>query len=1244
MSAMANATPIISTVKNASIKEKMMKETDAVPKASILDFCEEHYEDILPNIMDRARPDKRKEVQTRLDFGESPKKVRRERENSLNSRAGNSPIRFHHERSRTCGRERHDDINVFNRLNHHRKSVHERLSDTYSPSITKSRPNMASSRDPSHSRGRPLSRDRHRIKDRLRGIEESYGDTYSSHGTKTKCRDCSQDTGNQGQKGASQQMKKNRSYPRLARITRDPKDHLKIFQAAAQVECWAMPTWCHMFNSTLIGATRVWFDELPLESIDGYKGLKAAFLAYFMQQKKYVKDLVEIHNIKQRDGETIEEFIELNNPELIKRLDEHVPKTVEEMMTATTTFIRGETVAASKKKVHTPWKSQDQSKRHTSERRSDIQNQPKDMRGFNKFTPLTRMPKEIFAAKSGKFKPPPPMKSGKTEINKRLEKGRYSQRKSRNHLYDMAVAESDAIKGDTELRSKITFPPLTANKGTEGPLVIEAEIGGHAVHRIYVDGGSSMETVKALGNYRGRRALYKSMDEFYDMTIRSTILTPTECATIAATPKDFAKKAEARHKNFKVAIHSDFSDHEITIEGMVLTKTRTELCTLLKGNFDIFTWQSSDMKGVPRSIAENRLPIREGYSPEFYEKFTTTTGYPTWSWSNPSTATPSSVLWTPTNAIIKYRWQNKMRKKAAFHTSHGVYCHTKMPFGLKNADATYQRLADKAFDRQIGQNLEIYVDDLVIKSHTETKLLRDTEETFRTLQKINMKLNPKKCTFGAAEGMFLGYMISLEGIKPCPDKTEAVLQLPVPRTIKEVQSLNGKLASLNRFLSKSAEKYLPLFKTLNKCIKKSDFHWTPEAEQAFKQLKQHLAKLPTLVAPKPKEELIMYLSASYGAFSVVLMTERDTVQTSVYFVIRALQAPELNYTPMEKLVLALAITKMEHHAREHNITYRPRTFMKGQILVDILVEKPDDAPPEASVLVEVLKEKTIQEREMATIVEEEGPTWMTSIIKYLRDETLSDNRKEVRKLRIKAIQYELLEGILYRRSFLKPWLRATILGSQAHAIWVLLANHTSGCTKMIRRCRDCQIHRLVLRHPQQPLTPITAPWPFYKWGIDIACPFPKGPGKVKFLIVAMDYFIKWIEAKVVATITDSQRRPMQRLVRKLNIVQRFTSVKHLQSNRLVERANSLEAVIPVEIGMPTYRTTVVDAVHYDEELRLNLDLLEKRHERAAIREAKGKLKMTKYYNAKIRGVTFRPGDFVYRTNDASHTVDGGNLV
>nr|GEX67687.1 reverse transcriptase domain-containing protein [Tanacetum cinerariifolium] len=122
-----------------------------------------------------------------------------------------------------------------------------------------------------------------------------------------------------------------------------------------------------------------------------------------------------------------------------------------------------------------------------------------------------------------------------------------------------------------------------------------------------------------------------------------------------------------------------------------------------------------------------------------------------------------------------------------------------------------------------------------------------------------------------------------------------------------------------------------------------------------------------------------------------------------------------------------------------------------------------------------------------------------------------------------------------------------------------------------------------------------------QWGIDIAGPFPEGPGKVKFLIVAMDYFTKWIEAKAVATITGGQ------------------------------------------IEMPTYRTAAVDVVNNDDELRLNLDLLEEHRERAVICEAKAKSKMMKYYNARVHGVAFKPGDFIYRSNDASHAVAGGKL-
>ncbi|GKG48779.1 reverse transcriptase domain-containing protein, partial [Tanacetum coccineum] len=103
-------------------------------------------------------------------------------------------------------------------------------------------------------------------------------------------------------------------------------------------------------------------------------------------------------------------------------------------------------------------------------------------------------------------------------------------------------------------------------------------------------------------------------------------------------------------------------------------------------------------------------------------------------------------------------------EKTAFYTDQGTYCYTKMPFGLKNTGATYQRLVDTAFQSQIGRNLEAYVDDMVIKSNDDKVLIEDIAEIFDNLWRINMKLNPKKCSFGVEKGKFMGYMVTSEGI------------------------------------------------------------------------------------------------------------------------------------------------------------------------------------------------------------------------------------------------------------------------------------------------------------------------------------------------------------------------------------------------------------------------------------------------------------------------------------------------
>ncbi|XP_076934632.1 putative mitochondrial protein AtMg00860 [Bidens hawaiensis] len=148
------------------------------------------------------------------------------------------------------------------------------------------------------------------------------------------------------------------------------------------------------------------------------------------------------------------------------------------------------------------------------------------------------------------------------------------------------------------------------------------------------------------------------------------------------------------------------------------------------------------------------------------------------------------------------------------------------------------------------------MDDSVIKSKTEGAMLKDIEETFKTLRSISMKLNPGKCSFGMEKGKFLGVIVTNGGFKANPEKLEAVRKMPSPKSIKQVQTLNGRLVALNRFLSSHAEKSFPFVSTLRNCLKKSQFRWTEEAGTAFQEIKSRLEERPTLTTPKAGEPLI----------------------------------------------------------------------------------------------------------------------------------------------------------------------------------------------------------------------------------------------------------------------------------------------------------------------------------------------------------------------------------------------------
>lgn len=184
------------------------------------------------------------------------------------------------------------------------------------------------------------------------------------------------------------------------------------------------------------------------------------------------------------------------------------------------------------------------------------------------------------------------------------------------------------------------------------------------------------------------------------------------------------------------------------------------------------------------------------------------------------------------------------QSKTSFITPFGAYCYKLMPFGLKNAGATYQRAIQTCLREQIGRNAKAYINDVVVKTKEPDSLIEDLQETFDNLKKWGWKLNPTKCIFGVPSGQLLGFLVSIRGIEASTKQVKAILNIKPPEKIKDVQKLTGCMAALNRFISRLGEKGILFFKLLEKVGK---FEWTKEADEAFEKLKDYLTSKPVMV-------------------------------------------------------------------------------------------------------------------------------------------------------------------------------------------------------------------------------------------------------------------------------------------------------------------------------------------------------------------------------------------------------------
>jgi ribonuclease HI len=458
------------------------------------------------------------------------------------------------------------------------------------------------------------------------------------------------------------------------------------------------------------------------------------------------------------------------------------------------------------------------------------------------------------------------------------------------------------------------------------------------------------------------------------------------------------------------------------------------LLSCLSKNKDVFAWSALDLVGVSRSIIEHSLGIDPSVRPKkqrlrkmsdekteaakaevhrlLEAKFIEPVAYPTWltnvvmvqkkngkwrmciDFTSLNKACPKDNFPLPRiDKIVdcaagckvmslldcfsgNHQIYMKEEDKAStsFITAFGTYCFIRMPEGLKNAGSTFSRLTRTVLESQVSRNIFMYVDDIVVANKSKEDHLANLAETFANMRDARLHLNPEKCVFGVRQGKILGYLVSHRGIEANPTKIQAIINMTPLQLARDVQRLTGRLAALNRFISKSAERSLPFLKTL--CGAK-DFAWGPEQVAAFASLKQHMSELAVLSSPNPSLPLLLYIAASPHAVSAALVQEQDregtTKQCPVYYVSKVLTASKCNMTELEKIAYAvvMASRKLCHYfeafkvrvtsdrglgelfrnpeasvriakwAAElsgYHITFEPRTAIKSQVLADFIVD------------------------------------------------------------------------------------------------------------------------------------------------------------------------------------------------------------------------------------------------------------------------------------------------------------------
>uniref|UniRef100_A0A2N9F3F9 Uncharacterized protein n=1 Tax=Fagus sylvatica TaxID=28930 RepID=A0A2N9F3F9_FAGSY len=1078
---------------------------------------------------------------------------------------------------------------------------------------------------------------------------------------------------------------------------------------------------CRAFPMGLRGSARVWFNKLESESIGSFIQLSRAFIDHFISAKKIDRPKEDVtvtafmaglrkgdflYDLCKDPPETLSELMyeaqkHMNAEDALEAMDDPPPKRRKE------TEVRKQEPAKQKvsKFTETPERKRtttppvkfssftplntpidklllqiqdDPSLRWPGKIRSDPNSRPKNLycrfhRDHRHLTEdcvalkeqvetLIRQGKlQKYVSRSSNSRPTkPPIQKEQTENNKP------------GPVHNIMVVQRP-LK-NARLNDQVTSFSEEDARGTHQPhddaLVVTINIAGFTTRRVMVDNGSSAD-ILYLPAYQQMRL---DKDQLRPMDAPLVGFTedkvcPVGIVTLPITLDTI--ELEDRHPEKTTKIGANLPP-----------KMKESLVQFLKNNKDVFAWSHEDMSGINPSIISHKLNVNPTFRPIKRKRRVFAPER-----NNAIMEEVDKLLMA--NFIREVFYPDWLANVVMVKKNTGKW-RMIQPDSDGRERSRERRPSSQAEDFSAIKNVEVYVDDMLVKSKEEGDHLDDLREMFETLRKYQMKLNPKR-----------------HRSKPRQDQGD--LRDATTKNHQRNPKDDGK-SSRTESIHVSINRQVPAL--------------LQDTEESI------------------REELYLYLAVSPTAVSSTLIKEEERRQLPVYYTIRALRGAVERYPPMEKLALALVIAAKKL-LPEFDIDYRPRTEIKAQALADFLAEftSKDDEPmedieqtskwtanidgsstknaggigivlksPKGDIIKQAVRlqysitnnkaeyEALLTELKMAKIlgaaeldvlsdsqlvvgqVNEDYEAKEGRMRQYLnlvqhqisrfREVRLSriprEQNTEVDQLaksasssildgKIKIVKQSSLQatkGILYKRSFSLPYLRClapdeakyvmreihkgicgNYLGARALQKKIVRAGYywpsmQADANKFVQYCDKCQRFANLLHSPPKVLVPMMTPWPFAQWGLDIMGLFPIGRRQLKFLVVAIDYFTKWVEAEPLATIIEKNiqsfvwkavicRFGIPRVLVSDNGKQfdnpRFrTTVRIPTGETPFQMTYGNEAVVLVEIGLTTLRTSTYDDQQNEEQLRLNLDLIDEVRDTAKARMKRYQEKMARH--------------------------------